>query len=253
MLISKKLLRYLNPIYFVFALEFIRIKKSWWWLVLVIGLLLLIFTVWDYSKKKFDKRFLNFLITPFFLWLCSFTLLLFTEQRFLYHGIVAAIALLLFLFLEQVLNYFYFPIKYQPYTLENFSFYLNLLSALALSVSLFGSLIFLRLNIFIAAAICYLVVFALVKQVFWANKIDWSKYLIFCFVIPLIISELFIALSYLPISFYVNGLIIALSFYLMVGLSRLFLVGNLNKKNTINYIIITALAIIILLATAQWV
>jgi len=253
MFIIRRLILYLNPIVLIIGLEFSREKKDWWWLPLLISGLLLLVTIWDFSKRKINKRYFDFLITPFVLFLSNVALLMFIESLWLYRLILVIGAVFLYLYLDQLLNYFYFSRRYQPYTLENFSFYINVLSVFFISATLFGGLIFLHFNIFILAFISLVFYFLLTYQVFWVNKISWSKSYLFSFIIPLVLAELLIAISYLPTSFYVNGFLVAVFFYLMIGLSRLFLQENLLKKNILSHIIISLLAIIVILLTAQWI
>lgn len=252
MFIIRKILLYLTPLLFILGAEFIREYRELWWVMLVVSGLLLVVTVFDYTKRKLNARFFNFLITPFALFLSTYLVLFYLDSLIVYRGVTFGTAIFLFLILDQTLNYFYFSMKYQPYTLESFSFYTNILSMFYWSVSLFSTLIFLHYNRFIIAAIGLLMGGVLVYQLFWINKISWQKSQLFVYVIPIVLAELFLAISYLPSSFYVNAFLLTISFYLMVGLARLFLQENLNKKNVTTHILISAVSVILIIVTAQW-
>jgi hypothetical protein len=252
MFILRRILLYLNPILFIAGAELIRVQETSWWVFFLISLILLLVTIWEFAKRKLNKRFFNFLIAPLIFFLSSFSFLLFVENALVYRIAAIGSAFLLFLFLDQVLNYFYFSFKYQPYTLESFSFYTNIFAVFFLSTSLFSALIFLHYNRFLIAAIGLLFIGLMAYQIFWVNKISWAKSHLFVFIIPLCLTELFLAISYLPTSFFVNAFLISILFYLMIGLSRQFLLETINRKNVIYYLSISAAAIVAILATAQW-
>jgi len=153
MFVFRRLLLYLNPIYFIASLEFIKVKQGFWWLALLLGIVLILFTVFEFTKRKLEKKFFNFLLAPMILFLSSFAFLLFIEDILIYNVATIASAVFLYLFLDQIFNYFYFNLKYQPYTLESFSFYINILAVYFLASSLFSSLIFLRFNRFLFALV----------------------------------------------------------------------------------------------------
>ncbi len=252
MFIVRRLLTYLNPLVFWGGVELLRFYPRWWWAVLLFGVLLLLVTIWDFSKREWNKRLLFFLLSPFILFISSFVFVLFAENILLIRLVCAITAILLFLTIDQTLNYFYFSTKYQPYTLENLALFNNIISFFYFSSAIFSALIFLRIMLLLAVGLIYLVGFLLVFQIFWASKIEWSKSKIFCFIVPLMLTEIFIALTYLPLSFYVNALLLSTAFYFFVGLSRLFAQGNLNKRSVIIYSTIATISNILILITAQW-
>jgi hypothetical protein len=166
---------------------------------------------------------------------------------------MVVVALLLYLFLQQILNYFYFSLKYQPYTLESFSFYINIVSIFFVATTLYGAIMFLQYNRFVIAGIGLFIFGLSVYQILWVNKISWMKSNLFLFAIPLTLAELFIAISYLPTTYLVDGVVVAIFFYMMIGLTRLFLLEQLNKKNVAVQLAFGALALAVVLATASWI
>lgn len=252
MFIVRRLLTYINPLIFWGGVEFLRYYPRLWWAVLLLMVGLLTFTIWDFSKREFNKRLLAFLLSPLILLLSSFVFIVFLENLIILRVVCAISAVLLFLTIDQTLNYFYFTSKYQPYTLENLALYNNIISFFYFSSALFSALIFLRLMLLLAVVLIYLVSFLLIFQILWISKIDWSKAKIFCVIIPLMLTELFVALTYLPLSFHVNALLLATGFYFFVGLSRLFLAGTLNRRNVLTHVLIASVLNILILITAQW-
>jgi hypothetical protein len=245
-------LLYFNLIFWIGGLELIRNYGSLALIFLGLEIVLIFLTVLNFTKNSFNKRFFNFLITPLIFAISFFGLLLLIENPWWYHGLTIGAGFFLYLFLEQILNYFYFAVRYQPYTLENFSFYWNMLAVFAVSASLFAALLFVGIKVWYLTAFFFIVIFILTKQIYWVNKIEWTKYAIFCWVTALTMSELFLVLNYLPTSYLVNGIVMAIVFYVMTGLGRLFLQDKLNARNIFNYLIMGGASLIAVLATAQW-
>ena len=232
--------------------ELMWVQKKIAWFVLAALVVLVVFSIWNFTKNTVNKRFANFLITPVVFTIAAFSFLLFIETPWLYHGVVVASALMMFLFLEQIFNYFYFAVRYQPYTLESFSLYWNVAAVFMISASLFGVVIFLMFNLAVVAAFYAVAIFVLTKQFFWVNKIEWARYALFCFAISLIMTEFFCAMRYLPTSYFVNGVIATIIFYVLICLSKLFLQDNLARKHIYNYLILSVVTVALVLATAQW-
>ncbi|OGF30548.1 hypothetical protein A2300_01685 [Candidatus Falkowbacteria bacterium RIFOXYB2_FULL_35_7] len=113
-------------------------------------------------------------------------------------------------------------------------------------------MIFLRLNIFILLFIVYTLSLAMIYSIYWSHKIIWAKSKLFIFIVPLILLELFWAVSYLPFNYYVNGILMAVFLYVLVGLGKLFLQESLNKKQIINYLVVAVISIILIVFSAQW-
>jgi hypothetical protein len=71
-------------------------------------------------------------------------------------------------------------------------------------------------------------------------------------IIVLIILELALAVSYLPTNYYVDAFILTVASYLMLSLSRQFLLGVLTNRQSQYYIIVAILALLIVMLTAKW-
>ena len=253
MFLFKRLLLYFNLIFWIGGLEYVRLNKTWAWWFLGLAVVLLFLTIFDFTKKTFNRRFFNFLITPLIFSISVFGSLLFVFVDLYYHLIVLGSGIFIYLFLEQILNYFYFAVRYQPYTLEYFSFYWNMLAVMAFSSCLFGFYILYQFNVYLLAGIYLALIFLVTKEIFWVNKIEWNKYALFCVAIPLIMFELFVVFSYLPSSYYVNAIILTVIYYVLIGLSKLFLQEKLNSKNLLSHLIVGGVSMLVVLFTAQWI
>ncbi|MFZ5364963.1 MAG: hypothetical protein ACOZBH_02050 [Patescibacteria group bacterium] len=178
---------------------------------------------------------------------------MFLERSWARHLLALSLSFFCGVFLENIFIYIYQHEKYQTNSLENVSNYLNLAAMFLFSSSLFGFSIFLNIALWQLSLISFVFTFALTFQTIWINKINIRSAPLHIFVICLILFELFWAVSFLPTAFYVNGLIIAISFYFINNLMRLHLLNSLNKKIIRRYLILCGLTIFFVLLTAQWV
>lgn len=253
MFLIRRLLLYIVPLLTLGGFLWMRTNTHQWWLVFLITTLSLSVTIWEFTKRKLNKRFFDFLLAPLLLVISNGYFLMFLSDLMLYRATVIVTAVLLYLFLEQILNYFFYSLKYQPYTLESFSFYTNILTVFFVSAGLFSAITFLHTSRFMITGVLLLFALACVYQTFWVHKISWGKSHLFLAAIPLALSQLFLTISFWPTNFFVNALVIAVLFYLMVGLSRLFLLETLNRNSIIFYLTTGFVTVGIVLFTAQWI
>jgi len=117
----------------------------------------------------------------------------------------------------------------------------------------FAMIIFIKVELLILVVVTLAVCLLLCYQLFWVNKIRFSDSNILVLAISVVLVEMFVAIYYLPTSFFVNAFILSIAFYLMTGLSRYFLLGNLDKKRIISFLVVSGICLMAILATAQWV
>jgi len=180
----------------------------------------------------------------------SFALFLVNETAFYLMTVFSAVAL--YLVLRQYFVYFYLPLRYQAYSLESLDFYITLLAAFCLFSSGFASVILLQLNLALVALVILPILALLLYQFFWIHKINIRKSWLYLLPMCLIVLELFVSLAYLPTSYYVDAFVLAVMVYVMLGLSRLSVQGLLDKKKVWSFLLIGAICVIAILATAKW-
>jgi len=61
------------------------------------------------------------------------------------------------------------------------------------------------------------------------------------------------SVSFLTLSYYVLGLIVAICYYVLIGLVKAYLLDNLSAKTVKWYLIFGFLALILVLLTARWI
>lgn len=252
MFIFKNLLIWLVAIVWLAGVEILKIRPELWWIFLIIILLGLFGGLWAIAKRKINNAFWHFLILPASLILCGLGLSLFLVNDLGFHVTAVLTATGLYLLLRQYDLYFNQPFKYQPYSLEGLSWYISLLASFFLFVGLFASVLLVHFNLLYVLLILAALISLMLYQFFWIHKIDFSQSGRFIGIIVLILIELFAAVSFLPTSHMVNGLILTMAFYLMAGLSRFFLLGSLTPKRVLTYCLVAIVGLAAVLLTAQW-
>ncbi len=250
-----RLLPIITPILIFAGLELFFFKPSFIYFIFIFLILIIGGATWKIIGKglvDIKVRWL-YLLTPLSFLTSSVLFLMFLERPWARHLLALSLAIFCGVFLENIFIYIYQHAKYQAHSLENISNYLNLAAMFLFNASLFGFSVFLNVALWKLSLISLVFTFALTFQTIWINKINLRAAPLQISAICLILFEIFWAVSFLPTAFYVNGLVIAISFYLMNNLMRLHLLGNLNKKIIRRYLIICGFIIFIILLTAQWV
>ena len=251
MLIFKRFLIWLVPIFTLIAFKLIFFNPRWIYWILPALALFLVFIIWHLNNYQL-KKFKIFLITPLILLFSSTLFVAFLKTKTLKYFIVLVLAVFLAVFLETLFLSLYKPDRYQIGSLENISGYLNLISLFFLVSGLYGLLIFLVIPLWILALVLLVVSALLTYEIMAVSEILFSKSWSYIIIFSLILLELFWVISFLPTSVYVNGLIIALAYYVMAGLSRNWLLGNLEKSVIKRYLLVSLVCFIVILITAKW-
>jgi hypothetical protein len=168
--------------------------------------------------------------------------------------VAGVIAVIYFgLFEKNVATFLFQPSKYIPYSLEHMSTYTTLVAAFFayVSIFMFGVLHLVRLRYLLLAAI--LVTMLMVWQTFWIQKLPWQRVRWFVLGLTTVIVESMMVLYYWPISFFVNGALLTLIFYVTLHLSRHYLADTLTRRLIIRYSSLASLATVILLFSAKWI
>jgi len=221
--------------------------------IIILSVILIFLSLWQLTGRQIkNSQLWNFLIAPFFLFEGWIFLAVFLEERWVKHLFLVIIVFFLLIFLHNLFLFLYRPLYYRAYSLENISNYLDLLAIWLWYSSFFGLIIFLGLSpglfvlpiIIISALIYY--------QSIWVNKIEIKNHWPYLIIVNLLLAEVFLAVSFLPTNFYVNGLILTVVYYVLSGLSRNFILKKLNKIIIARHLLFGIFILILGLLTAKW-
>lgn len=252
-LLFQYILLFLYAALYVAGLETMRYVNTLWFIAPIVMLAATFLLTWYLCKHKLGRRWLQFFAGPLIFLLASFLFAVFLSQPWFYHVFAVIVAAIFWIYFEQVLLYFYYPLKYYPYTLENFAYYIGLLSFFFLMSGLYGFMVLLNFPTWPLAIAAGVGVFGINSEIFWNQKIEWRKSRLFNLIISLIVVELFVGLGFLPSGYYVNAAILAFCYYLLIGISKAELTGQLTRKNVLIHALIAAGCLALLLVTAQWI
>jgi len=220
------------------------------------GLIILIvaYGVWQLSGQKITSfKYWRFFITPLILIGSGLNFFLYLEGSLTVHFFVLVMTVLIWLYLEVIYLRLYFRPKYEPYSLENITVYVDLLSIFLLASSLYSTIIFLDINIWLLIGLFAIICFLASAQLIWASGITMIFGWRHLAVIVLSVTEVFYVVSFLPTSVYVNGFLVAICYYLISGLIRNWLLDIRENRVIKRYLVVSILCIVIILLTAKWV
>ncbi len=166
-------------------------------------------------------------------------------------GVVSVVCF--FLFEKNLAVWLFQPGKYIPFSLEHMSTYCTLVAAFFAYVSffMFAVLHLGRLRYLFMASI--LITVTMVWQTFWIQKLPWQRARWFVLVLTIMLEQIMLVLYYWPISFFVNGALLTMIFYVVIHLSRYYLAESLNRRLIVRYSGLALFAAVILLVSAQWI
>ncbi len=229
-----------------------REPKQIYWLVPA-SFLVVSLSIWRLVGRKFlNRKNWQFIITPALFLISGLIFLSFLGGQTLKHFFLAGLVILVWIFLQVIFLRFHFRPKYQAHSLENISAYLNLITIFLAASSFFSLIIFLGTSWWILIIIFAIINFLLIYQLTWSNGILFNDSWPYILVITIVLTEIFWAVSFLPTSVYVSGLLVAIGYYLTAGLARNWLLGIKEKKVVLRYLFISSISLVIVLITAKW-
>jgi hypothetical protein len=254
-MLSRKILVILIPVLCGLVLEVGLFLIDWVYLLLLLAVVILLIGSKLIIKDKLrSKEYWYFSLTPALLLLNIYLLILFVQNAMFRQTLLVFAVLVLILYFENIFLYYYWPAKYQPYSIENMSRNYNLISVFMFSVCLYGYLILLDIPIFLLSIILVLFIMLVAKQSMWSNKIENAHSTIYIVILSLIIFEFFWALAFLPISFYVNGFILTLIYYLLFEIFKDKLIDNsLDRRLIVRVIVIFVICLAAALISSRWI
>lgn len=205
----------------------------------------------NYQIKK--SQFWVFIITPVIFIFSSWLFLIFIESLKLSLLYSLVFAWVIFIFIKAIFLYLYRRPKYQPHALENISGYLNLLAVFLLAAGLYNFKFFIGFDAWYVLVLVPLAVWLLLLQLFNLSNIAFKKSWLISAIITLVIAQVVWATNYLPTSAYVDGLIVALVYYLLAGIARNWLLDIRERRVVVRYLLICIISLLIILLSAKWI
>jgi len=261
-LLLRKLSIFLSLAAIIFLWEFWFFNPCWIVEIGLLSIIIVFFETWlvtwrpvavESIKNQLHKsEFWRFAILPVALIISSFLLETIWENIWYDRGVLLVVIIGLLLVFYNLFSRFNNAKSYDPASFESLSNYVNLVSFFFLQIDLFAFAIFLDQPWYLSFGINLIFSSFLTYQVFWLSGVRLVDGGLHLMIVLLILSECFWALAILPISFYVAATVLSVIYYLLINISRNFLVGLLNQKMIQRYVVIGIIMVVLVLMTAQW-
>ena len=247
--------------FFISVLNYIFLQIYFFWPSLIYIALVLQIISYLFAIRQFitagggnrEVRWYYYLIWPlnFSIGLTAFSIL-----------IPSAYMLQILFFAYFLISYYYLKIIYRQLRsagdfdkpgFENFSSYANFISFYFIASAIYGLQTFLGINISYLIFAVIIFTCLTIVQVFWANNIEIKKNLHFLLIIILVLTEIAWSASFLTLSFYILGLILAVSYYILIGIARFYIRGTLDAKLVKLYLVFGFSSLLLVLFTTKWI
>ena len=247
------------PLCIFLLFELLYFNAESLYLVLVFVLLLNLFSARQLILENvINEKWHNIVLLPAYL---SFSTILLSIMipidyffgKLIIQGLFIIVTILLYHYFRFLYFYLINPSKYKKHSLEFFSSYANFLSVYLLSSAVFGLQAFLNIPIWSLMLLILGFVILVVYEVMWINKISGPKSYFYIALVCLTIFELAWVISFLTLSYYIMGLLIAIAYYVLIGLVRFYLLNIINKKIIKTYLTLGFVSLLIVLLTAHWI
>ncbi len=253
MILFKRSLPVLAPLLLFLVLEFALAKNGLFFYLFPLALLIVVLPVGVLLHwRRSTAEFWHAVLLPLSLAAASIALLVFLSEAFFAHLLIVVTAVLLAWYLENLFLFHFQPERYQPYTLENGAAYMNFLVVFFSFSALLATRIFLNVPLIVLLLLGFGLAIYTTLQMLWSLKVSLGEGLVYALIQILIMVELFGAVVFLPTSFFVGGLCIAIPYYSMANLSRHALRDTLDARVVRRYATIGGIALLVALTTAPW-
>lgn len=178
---------------------------NWYFPLSFLLILLLIFEIRWLSHLSFKSiSFWSQVISPVLFLVAALLFFLLLATTLLWQNIFwLLVSFALILYLYNIWLFYGSPEKYQAFTLENFSWYLNLVTSFFAVSSFFGFIVFINLSIILSILFILVLSLLLFYQLWWIQKLEIKAFWFYGVLAVVIAIEIFLALRFLPFSFYV--------------------------------------------------
>lgn len=236
------------------SLEIFLIKPSLIYYLLFLINISIFFAIYLFSKDGTKNEiWWDYIILPILFINSIFFYSILFVKSFLLHLIFVIASLFIYFYLKNIYYYIRKSSIYKANTLQNISSYGNFLIMFFAFSSLFGFRSFLNISVILLVSLATPLIFLVIYQVMWANDIKLKQSFIYIMINTLILIELFWAASFLPLSYNSTGLILAICYYILIGITRFNFKGKEGEKKIKFYLIFGLLSILAILLSSNWI
>lgn len=210
--------------------------------------------VWLFcSHSDSDKQWWNYLILPSAVSTACAAYSVFLTSGPIIQLIFFLNLLFLYFYFRHIYYYLLNPCSYKVFSIENISSYAGWFGFFMIASVIYGLQSFLNMSV-LGLSMASLAVSALMlHQIVWVNKIEFKKSLVHILVGCMILAELCWSISFLPLSYNISGLGLAICFYAVAGLVKNRLADKLDSHAVKTYLIIGSASLFFAFLTSKWI
>lgn len=245
------LLSNISPFLIFLILEYFIYSFANIYYIFFIIILLIVFSI-KYIKIRDDLsiKWYLFLIYPVLLQISFIAYLLMEPDYSRPHYLLLINTVILYFYFRTLRLYFSGIDK--GVSLNNITIFGNFILVYFLASSVYGLQSSLRVSVWFLIAVFVLFLSLLVYFVMYINKIKFSIAIFYVLIVSLVMLELAWSIYFLPVFYKISGLILAIGYYMIMGLSRHHLVDTLKKQTVKLYLSFGFISIILVLLTSRW-
>ncbi len=200
-----------------------------------------------------DKAFWGLIAAPFLFLAGAVTLFVLADSGSVRIVIMLATTLLSYFYAEHLFHFVHLPAAYQAYGLQNTGGVMSILTVFYLSASGYALGSFVRVPLTVLATVVFFLFIISAASALWIAKVPRERALTYALAASVIFTELYAAISFLPISFMTAGALIAVLYYIFMGLSRAHVQAKLGRKVIRRYVGVGSIMLLALVLTAKWI
>lgn len=205
----------------------------------------------DYRFK--DKDFWGLIATPISFILAATLLFVLADDGSVRMMIAIMTGFLSYFYHEHLFRFTHLPAAYQAYGLQNTSGVMSILTVFYLMAGAYASLSFIRLPLAALSVFLFIAVFGVTLSAFWMSKVPHDRARLYALGSAVVFTEIFVAGSYLSTPYMTNGALIAVLYYMYVGLARAHVLAKLSRLVIRRYVGIGVIMFVALILTARWI
>jgi hypothetical protein len=204
------------------------------------------------ARNQVEANWWQFLLLPLTTLVSVLAYSVLISQAGLIHLLYILSSFFVLIYLRTVYYFLHQPGRYKLRSIENSASYLNFYNFFLLSSSLYGFQSYLSLKDYQFVLLVFLYTCVVFYQLMWVMKLsllDSAKHIS---VAAIVISEIALALSFLPFDYNVSGLVLALCYYLISSLYRSEISETLTREKVKYYAGFAIIVFLLIFITVRW-
>lgn len=243
---------FITPIVLWLLSQLFLVRPQFFFISVSLGLLLLALVTKGSEKNKQERNWPLFFFFPALFFLSVSLYITFLPNYYWIQIILLLAAYFSFSYLRNIYYFFHYSASERAERLDGLMLAGGFLSVFALASSLYGLPTFLGWNFWTLLPLFVILASPLFFQSFVLGRINirdnWPLFLAG----SLILAEMTAVIYFLPLSFNILGFFIAIFYYFILLVLRLFLKGNFSGRNLHWPLTAGLILIVILLLTSRW-